>query len=189
MKSVIVILFHLFPFFVVAQEEKDSAKIAKNTFFIEGLGNGFWYSVNYDRILLYKNNTKITGRLGVSFLYKSILNSNDNIWAIPFEMNILMGKKHHFEFGLGITYSYGANSYGDYYGRIFNSSSLWLMPRIIGYRFQKRQGSFFIKAGIPVFIKIIELNKEYENDGRYKTSNIFPFLGIGLGYTLKNKKQ
>ena len=73
MKSVIVILFHLFPFFVVAQEEKDSAKIAKNTFFIEGLGNGFWYSVNYDRILLYKNNTKITGRLGVSFLYKSIL--------------------------------------------------------------------------------------------------------------------
>ena len=44
-------------------ETEDMPKPKKNSIYLEGLGNGIYYSINYDHLFSMKNNPKI----GVSF--------------------------------------------------------------------------------------------------------------------------
>lgn len=160
-------------------------KIARNTVFVEILGRGGLYSINYDRIVFCKKKTKVIIRGGFSFIPLSHWDGLGGPWTVPMEMNLLIGKKHHFECGIGISYWYGAFSYRDDHDRIMRSISLWLVPQIIGYRFQKYQGGFFIKADIHGWFKIYEFNKQF-NASYFATAG--PGYGLGIGYTFKIKK-
>lgn len=159
--------------------------IAKNTVFVEGLGNGIIGSVNYDRLILTDKN-KFSFRMG--FVYLPI--NHVSSYAFPIEFNFLKGKKNHLEFGAGITYAHGFNTDvndNPYSGLTVIISKAIYANAHIGYRFQKETGGVFAKVSGLIFYKSLELNKNYV---QRKNEFIFgPYIGLSLGYTFKNKKS
>jgi len=211
MKSVIVILFHLFPFFVVAQEKKDSSKIAKNTIFIEALGNGGFYSFNYDRIVFSKKQYAIAARFGLNYPLLFLDGGNNNkikfsffYGFLPIESVLLIKgseKNNYFEVSNGLTLarlpmSIPNRNFGSDYEEI-DVLAGYYVPRI-GFRHQKLNGGFFLKLGIygMIDLKFYKFNNEFKDleqgnqiDIDYeelnKNNQPFVFVSLGLGYTFK----
>jgi len=190
MKNATVILFYLLPFFVVAQQKNDSTKIAKNTFFVELLGNGGIGSIGYDKIILTKPKFKLSGKIGGFYLKTNNMIAPYYL-SIYSEQTILFGEKHYLEFGPGISYNYGAGACKDcgtykYYSYV--SSIIYLSMRVLGYRLQKTTGGFYLRAGVLFFIRLHQYD-EYLKTHPYEAggSPYFPSIGLGIGYTLKNK--
>lgn len=163
------------------------SSIAKNTIYIEGLGNGIIGSVNYDRLFFFKKQ-KFSWRIGLFYLPLNI----QPIYSVPIELNLIKGKKHNIEFGLGFTYGYAFNSStiiipqgSNFITKEEYSEAIYSNLKIIGYRFHKPSGGLFIKASGLLLFKIIELNKNYLQQ---KKEFIFgPYIGVSIGYTFKKK--
>jgi hypothetical protein len=145
---------------VHAQDSIPKTSFQKNTFFVEALGNGGLYSFNYDRLILNKKKFSIAIRLGASYLpgYDGAPNYNyspapltfrTSKWlAFPFECTFLFGKKHFLEMGFGTTYLFGSMPYLNKISTY--RSELFLTTRLLGYRYQKPNGGFFLTQGFCV---------------------------------------
>jgi len=183
MKKYLLFSLHIFfisgLYAVKAQELVPEPK--RNTIFVELLGNGGIYSLNYDRILISKEKWKLAGRAGVSY-FNFFDDFNTQFYAIPLEVSHLLGKGNHFlETGLGFTPLYKTS---EGIGEInINQETLFLISTArLGYRYQRKDGGFFFKAGwTPQF------NKAYRfgNSPFPKNYSYFePIMGgIGAGYT------
>lgn len=136
---------------------KDQINVRRNTFFIEALGNGGNYSINYDR-LIGKNKPVTSIRLGL------IGKVNYESSSIPIEFNMLFGSNtHKVELGLGFTGIFDN----------FDFEKMLLLFRF-GYRYQPREGGLFFRTGITPFITLINI----ENENKVKF-----WGGLGVGYT------
>ncbi len=159
-----------------------SEPISRNTFFLELGGNGMFYSLNYDRILLNRDTWKLSGRVGA--LYLPLFGAgNRQMVGGPVEISYLRGRGRHFlELGLGgtvlyDTYALGSNS------RI-NDLAVMAVARI-GYRHQKPEGGFFYKVGFTPLLGAL-YNAYYPERGPLLLAPFaYPLVGLGLGYTLK----
>ena len=174
--TILIIFGILFVNPTFGQISKDSANISKNTIYFEALGNGVLYSLNYDRIIFTKNLFQISGRIGFSYIpyLKNNLESFNDIFKYPFEVNVLYGRKSHAEIGLGYTpvfITYHENTFKIY--DVYSYSGVR-----VGYRYQEPFGGFFFRIG---FIPYINFPKYLKNSGpKY-------YLGFGFGYTfMKN---
>ena len=167
-RATFVMVFVLIGFNTIAQND---SSIAKNTVYVEGLGNGGFYSLNYDRIF-YHNKFYITGRIGLSYLPPFY--ANNNIFLIPIEICMLYSgkdKKHFAEFALAST-SVSTIRNEDFTSYDFKN----IFGIRFGYRLQKPSGGLFIKTGV-----LISLFDKQKN---------VPFTaGFGIGYTLKKQKK
>ncbi|MDX2188785.1 MAG: hypothetical protein SFY32_02885 [Bacteroidota bacterium] len=182
--SLIILIIALNIGFAQEKEQvpNELPKIKKNTVFVELLGNGYLYSLNYDRVINYKSKFKQTFRIGLAYLPFSPLSEIH----LPFEYNFLFGKKDgHFEMGIGLTpalWTYQYISENDTRFGFYNYLR-------IGYRYQKPNGGFFFRAGFMTIYHFL---------GYYFTSNSFvffapidsrpiyrtsPTIGISFGYT------
>lgn len=178
------------------QVGNDSLRVAKNTVYVEGLGNGLVGSLNYDRILVTRKYYKISARTG--FMYIPGTGGFKPFIAIPLDFYLLMSlnKKDHLETGLGVTYWYGAyrGTYNNAKGeKIYYASSTPFGCVSIGYRRQKESGGFFFNIRVLMFKRIAELSFIPESEKILKNrvnlmNAAFPTAGIGLGYTFKSKK-
>lgn len=133
---------------------------SNSAFYIEFLGNGILYSLNFDQRFTTSNDG-IGGKIGVG-----IIPSNGEITAfIPLHINYLFGKKHAFEVGLGATALLQKS--GD--NEIRPSSALM-------YRYTGSKG-FLFRAGIgSTWIP-------KSNEAQHIPSQILWFLpSISLGY-------
>ena len=130
----------------------------KNAVYLELLGQGLLYSVNYDRILLVGNKLALSGRVGLSY-YPDTGFFDTNTIAIPIEFNLLVGKGlTYFEFGLGGTYMQGLDK---------SSFSKSLLASLrLGYRYQKDDGGLMCRIGFTPLLPII-LDDEYQLDTDY----------------------
>ena len=104
-------LFLLLLFLILSantlQAQKDTT-IARNTIFVEFLGNGLIGSINYDRLFFIgKNKFSLRGGLLYFPLNPRIHGNN---FSIPISFSFIKGKKHHYECGLGVTYLNGFNT-------------------------------------------------------------------------------
>ncbi|MFH2143269.1 MAG: hypothetical protein ABIJ97_12655, partial [Bacteroidota bacterium] len=146
----------------------------------------------YDRILVDNNNFFISVRGGCSYipfnnpvafcggihgikLKEGLLMPKSLI--IPAELNLVFGKKHHFETGCGFIYSSGPymKSYG---------TRLFLLLRPVGYRYQRTDGGFSVRLGFIPSIKIFDFRSDvFFNPKEY----FYFFMGLGIGYTLKEQ--
>jgi hypothetical protein len=97
-----------------------------NTLFVEGFGNGKWYSLNYDRLL----SSNVALRVGFNFTP-----------AVPVTLSYLLrvSSSDHIELGIGILPTFGASPALD-------------GTAILGYRYQQPNGGLFIKAAITPFL-------------------------------------
>src|SRR6476659_1409442 len=94
-------IFCLISFSIHAQNLQVPVK--KNTVFMELLGKGTKYSLNYDRILKSKEKWKLAGRIGGSY-NNSFDVFNEQLISLPLELSYLRGRDRHFlEIGVGAT--------------------------------------------------------------------------------------
>ncbi len=131
------------------------------TVYVELLGNGILYSVNYD----FRFNQQVSGlggRIGFA--------AGDSYIGLPIHANYILGKKaHKLELGGGIFAILNTN----------DSSENEIAPSAaIMYRYQKPDGHFVFRAGIaPTFLKV---NEDDTFSGLNAIYKVWP--GISFGY-------
>lgn len=124
---------------------------AKNAVFIELLGSGGLYSINYERV----SDDMISLRVGISPLPEIDLGLAGQIgpgFTIPVSTSFLLStdKDSHFEFGIGGAFYYSNREIG-----------YWITP-IIGFREQNLiKGGGFARVSFTPLIGIDNENKTF----------------------------
>lgn len=164
----------------VLEKPRDYSKDpALNANFIEILGNsGFLFSVNWDRIFLYKPDLKISGRIGVG-----IWPSGPNIeQSYVVENNyIFLDGDHHLEVGPGLTLWRKYNpvcSDTSQYDPKYKWENVWFGMFRLGYRYQKNEEGFFFKAGFTPFPY-----RKYDCASEWFPARWNYLFGIAIGIT------
>ncbi|MCX2740232.1 hypothetical protein [Pontibacter anaerobius] len=152
----------------------------RNSFFLELGGNGGFYSLNYDRILMASGGWSLAGRMGAMYYGTDSggMEAGRSVWlAAPLEVSWLRGRRNHrLELGLGVTPLY--QEYPEEGSS--QEKELRLLPvGRVGYRFQRAEGGMFYKAG---FTPMAQFNHEEASLGR---GVFLPWFGLAVGYTLK----
>jgi hypothetical protein len=176
---------------VISQENNVSNTFEKNTIYTEAFGQGFCWSLNYDRLFNTEKRIMNSYTAGIVYVPESIEFGDGTYYGIPLSYNWLIGKKsHHLELGIGLTsLLVNPNSIvkSDFYA--------YLTPKI-GYRFQRPQGGLFFRATATPMIDLLSVNtyKSGSNKSRgFSTlSNVagldyavFPWPGLSIGYSFK----
>jgi hypothetical protein len=81
---------------MLTAQKSDSITIKYNSAYIELLGNGYVYSLNYERIVLKRNKVDISARIGISYYY-----SLHNATYTPLSIQMYYGNKSKLEIGAG----------------------------------------------------------------------------------------
>jgi len=128
------------------------ARKGKNSIFIEGMGAGLWYSLNYERVIAFG----LAARIG--FAYWSLkagvpgASAKVSVLAIPLAVNYigLSRGSHGLEVGAGATlyYTTAETSSG---GIGASGSGMTALGNLnIGYRFQPRRMGFQFRVGFQL---------------------------------------
>lgn len=157
-------------------------KHSKNAAYAEFLGNGFAYSLNYERLLLQDNIMSIRARAGISAGFLNIFTGV----GLPLELNFAFLEKngHALECGTGFAWFNGKSSYRNK-DRELVSSSRYNVCDInlrVGYRYQKPGNGLVLRAGfLPVFAVVSP--PEVRNNSFFPFGKTFtPWGGISVGY-------
>ena len=176
---------------VISQENNVSNTFERNTIYTEAFGQGFCWSLNYDRLFNTEKRIMNSYTAGIVYVPESIQFGDGTYYGIPLSYNWLIGKKsHHLELGIGLTsllVNPNSSVKSDFYA--------YLTPKI-GYRFQRPQGGLFFRATATPMIDLLNVNtyKSGSNKSRsFSTlSNVagldypaFPWPGLSIGYSFK----
>lgn len=126
---------------------QDSTSLKRNIIFLEILGTGEVYSLNYANLI--KSNQSL--RIGLSWLPGSweISGQNDRSFIfIPVEYNYLSGKRNH-----KLELSAGIKTRWTVYSDLPNSLNFTTVTGA-GYRYQRKKGGLFLRAGINLLIPL-----------------------------------
>ncbi len=144
-----------------AKGQLDSSNTTGNIIYLEILGAGGLYSLNYERHLDYKT----TFRVGASYFQYSTTQTVTRFIAIPFALNVLIGQRPHLlEIGLG------ASLYSVPFDKV-----TWHLTNRLGigvvhsfmYRYQKSESGLNFRMGFtPVW-----------------GEGFFPYGGLSIGYS------
>ena len=165
-KLLIISPFILLSFSLVGQKndkeifEKKSKEteslVLKNAIYLELGGNGLFYSVNYDKVIVGRKSSHLVIRAGfspVGFI------SGDNSFLLPLEINVLLGKQNNFlEIGGGVSLFLGDDDYGS-----FENFATFRL----GYRHQSESGLMMRAAMVPLISR----------------SEKMMWVGLSVGYT------
>lgn len=175
------VLCHILVFFMclsgLAAQTHDSTQIlsrtARNVVFVEGLGNGIVYSVNYERFL----SDVISLRVGFSWLPVTVFSTSQERSILPISVNYFLGQgEHRCELGVGLTVMYSIRRYrpDPMIPIIPDDPSFYLQAyptARLGYRFQPMNGGFVFGV---TFTPILVLDTPY--------TTFQPWGGISLGW-------
>lgn len=106
-----------------------------NAIYLEVLGNGLPYSINYDRLFYRTRHIKLYGRVGVGVVAYS------KLWGmtLPIECSVAFGKKNNFETGIGCTFIYSS----------FDGFDSPRIPLRVGYRLEIDE--YLFRLGLTPF--------------------------------------
>jgi len=122
---------------------------ANRAIFLEGLGNGLTYSLNYDT-RFGPGAAGLGGRGGIGFFQVQGV----NITSLPFVLNYLLGNNsHYFEFGVGATIlTFGTRNNGSISRAELDRATGIGATLSLGYRYQPMDGGLMFRAGLaPIF--------------------------------------
>ncbi len=143
-------------------------RTAFNSLFLELLGPGDLFSVNYDRVL----GDVFSLRVGFSFINTSASSaylSTASSMRVPLMVSFLGvgGLSHMFEIGLGPVFQISSHSVNSYGFRESKGSVSVGAAGIIGYRYSEYDGGFFFRVGLSPTVA----------DGGF--SPLWPYLSLG----------
>lgn len=193
MKSLITTFVLLLQVHILfSQRQTTNANTKMNSIYVEAFGQGFCYSLNYDRMLKTQSNIKHSFSAGLLYVPEAMGFGDGVYFGMPISYNLLLGKKsHHFELGLGLTNMLVNPSLNNGLSKYY----MCLTPKV-GYRLQKPNGGLFLRVTANLLIDVFNVQSfKYENGVSRITSSlydvfgvgfpIFPWPGLGIGYTLK----
>ena len=141
-----------------AANAQENSNVHQNNIYIELLGNGIIWSVNYERMIFSNSIIKV----GLGYIPKM---ENDFISApqsilIPIDYIHLidMNDNAKIDIGIGLTFKFGEEEYGDKDEIIPNA--------ILGYRYQPNINGFMFRISFSPYI----------SENRF-----FPWIGISFG--------
>jgi hypothetical protein len=139
-----------------AKNADSKERKAKNLVYLELLGNGGVYSINYERMLT----DDLSARLGFSYLSVSTsagsASAKANLVTAPALLNYTVGgRNHRAEVGAGATLVYvSASSEGGSGVGASGEGVAVLGTGVVGYRYAPADGGFVFRAGFtPLFGK------------------------------------
>ena len=149
--------------------------LSKHAIVLDLGGISAFGSLNYERLLVSKNNNILTGKIGFSiFRFRDFEREVNPDLLFPLSIQYLKRKKsHHAVLGIGQIFSSVVKTSRNFNGTVRENKLSGSI--VIGYRFQKRDRPFFIQAS---YTPIFEFYKTWWHWG-----------GLSLGYNFKNKKN
>jgi hypothetical protein len=159
----------------VSYGQTDSSKTSRNNAYLELLGNGGVYSINYERIVV----ENFALRLGFSAFKSGTLfgEGNNSVVTVPVLGNFLFGKKKS-KFELGAGFLVGRKKFTSSLRPEDNTnSSIIDLTGIIGYRYQPSKAGFMFRAGLTPFYAF------KAGDDAYPSSGLFLSGGVSIGYS------
>jgi hypothetical protein len=175
---IISLIFLLLPCAVISQEiienepiRNNMSEYKKNSLYVEFGGNGFIYSLGYDRLFFSENKLRMSLSLGTS--YSHFFHENEgSVFILP-QINSLYGEKHNLELGIGFSWPIIRIALNQ---QDYNSMNLYFVFYRLGYRYQKKDGGLLLKFAFTPFT-IIDPNPPWDYDF------INPWLGVTIGWT------
>lgn len=148
----------------IGSDEAMDAPAATHSVFVEALGNGGLYSINYD----HRFNEDLSLRGGFSF-YSGVDATNGaqvSVLLVPITLNYLAGgENHNLEMGIGPLLAGGSVSDADV-GPVA-AGGLAGVTSTFGYRYQPADGGLVFRIGLVPF---------------YSAQEFQLWGGISLGY-------
>jgi hypothetical protein len=139
---------------------KGNSNLHRTKFDFEIGGNAGQYAFNYGRLIYQKRAFKVIGSVGFSLWQDRYRVGGSTIWypVLPLELSALIGRrKHHLEFGLGITpYLLPEINFSSVSGTFVQTKGpnfvRTIVPIRVGYRYQKPDGDSFLEWGTRHFL-------------------------------------
>lgn len=147
-----------------AQEAQPT--LARNSVYVELLGNALLYSVNYDRLLT----PNLAGRVGLMFVTAEDDEGDSGTVAIvPVMGSWLWGDGNsHFETGIGLAVATASFDIDELDVDESGGGTGVYGTGVLGYRYQRPGGGFLFRVGLtPVFT----------------TNDFAPWFGLSFGYS------
>ncbi|HNW88492.1 MAG TPA: hypothetical protein PKN48_02450 [Bacteroidales bacterium] len=145
------------------------AKEFKNSIYVELLGNGTLYSLNYERSIFHKKFLSVSARVG--FSYFKWMGNNNNVFNVLFNMTSVFKIYNRIYFELGSGATYFINTYVDEYYK--NNSILYIdFVCTAGLRIQNYNGFQWRLCFTPKF-------RSYDGSSLIG----MPWGGISMGYS------
>jgi len=150
-----------------------AAPAARNAVFVELLGNGGVYSVNYERLLTKKLGLRVGyARWNGPLFFDG--SPPDRYTTVPVTMSYLLGpEERKLELGGGVTFGRGILDHSNRDRREYSFRSL---TAIVGYRSHPREGGYLFRAGLTPFYSFDEGEEAYPDPG------FFMSAGVSFGY-------
>ena len=181
---VVLLICAYHPAFAQKEDQAESkAEIftAKNSVYLELLGNSNSYGLNFSRVIHQKGAFKLAPSLGFSLIYRERSQPMSSFISpsLSGEINALWGRsKGHLELGMGlVTHREIQFVIDESFPNNIREEPFWgtrITPRI-GYRYQKPNGGIFFRAAYTPWI---------EFDGFEGTEEKVRFIPLGLGISL-----
>jgi len=139
---------------------------ARNALYVELLGAGLLYSINYDRHLI----GRMHGRVGYATFDFGFASGSDNLHLVPMQFMFVSDAEDALEIGAGVTMivDQGRNAIRPHDSSAPSSDLRAVASLNVGYRYQPIENGFLFRIGFTPFIGY---------DGRF-----LPFGGISFGY-------
>lgn len=151
-----------------------AAPIARNAVYLELLGNGGLYSVNFERIL----HDTLALRVGFATWNSPALfydgTPPNRLTTVPVTMSYLLGGgERKLEFGGGVTFGRATRDRSSSDKRNFSFSNL---TGIVGYRSQPPGRGYLFRAGVTPFYSFDQGDEAYPDPGFTLSA------GVSFGY-------
>lgn len=169
MKNFLAFLCFCLPLNGLAQSlNNESPFAARNTVYLEALGSGGFYSVNYERLAFITAKQAYGFRIGTSSYGK-------NFVALIGELFTILGSgNHHADFGIGLTAVNQSLRQFRPSDPVRRSTTLYAVPRI-SYRYQKPTGGLMVRAGYTPTVKL--------TNRAQGTINFSHWFGVSIGHS------
>jgi hypothetical protein len=153
--------------------------LKKNTIYFEGLGNGAFYSINYDRLLT----PNIACRVGFSFFPSIIPDAPIYLFTLPISASYLLNladTPSYLETGIGITPLLQVYERWLVSPTVPSTTSVSqidvVLAPMLGYRLQPKQGGFNFRLLWTPLIIVTQRFTPSLNPTSY-------WFGVSLGHT------
>ncbi len=173
-KGLLIVLLLQFPFYGIQAQDG----LAKNGTYLELLGNGGVFSVNYERFLTsdFSIRAGFASYTGETWWEELWGNKETTLTTFPILGNYFLGNgRNRLELGGGVLLG---TKKVEYTGEDDSdrTSTIFDLTAVVGYRYQDPYGGIILRAGLTPFLALSSGEDAYPNEG-FTISG-----GVSVGY-------
>jgi hypothetical protein len=174
------LLVSLFSFSQISLQDKNR-NLNRNNFYLELGGSAYYYSANYELLLVKSSATALFGRIGLEYLP---IRDADRMIHFPLAANLTIGKKRSkLEIGMGALFrlDFSPNNVGGEGYYLTDPPTRIFMAPFLGWRWHSKPNEygeqFLLRVG---FTPLLGMNV-FTN-----TPFMVPWGGVSIGRTWQN---